>query len=158
MKHAEKKDILTRAISTGVLTNSVFFFFSFLCFFKFCIFAENTIKKQGFQPPPPPKKKRKKKHKKNPCVKNWSKLVSKTRPSMLRNIFGPIFNTRIVFFCFFSCLFCSSSFCREKEIFKKKQKWTSFNTGKGKNWTSFNSTAHIYIYIYICWRTGQVSR
>ena len=37
-----KKDILTRAVSTGVLTNSVFF--SFLCFFKFCIFAENTIK------------------------------------------------------------------------------------------------------------------
>ena len=37
-----KKDILTRAVSTGVLTNSVFF--PFLCFFKFCIFAENTIK------------------------------------------------------------------------------------------------------------------
>ena len=42
MKNAQKKDILTRAVSTGVLTNSVFF--SFLCFFKFCIFAENTIK------------------------------------------------------------------------------------------------------------------
>ena len=37
-----KKDILTRAVCTGVLTNSVFF--SFLCFFKFCNFAENTIK------------------------------------------------------------------------------------------------------------------
>ena len=32
-----KKDILTRAVSTGVLTNSVIF--SFLCFFKFCIFC-----------------------------------------------------------------------------------------------------------------------
>ena len=32
-----KKDILTRAISTVVLTNSVFF--SFLCFFKFCMFC-----------------------------------------------------------------------------------------------------------------------
>ena len=42
MKNAEKKtDLLTRAISTVVFTNSVFF--SFLCFFKFCIFAENTI-------------------------------------------------------------------------------------------------------------------
>ena len=33
---------MTRAVSTGVLTNSVFF--SFLCFFEFCIFAENTTK------------------------------------------------------------------------------------------------------------------
>ena len=38
----KKKDFLTRAVSTGVLTNSVFF--SFLCFFKLCMFAENTIK------------------------------------------------------------------------------------------------------------------
>ena len=42
MINAQKKDILTRAISTGVLTNNVFYFF--LCFFKFCMFAENTIK------------------------------------------------------------------------------------------------------------------
>ena len=42
MKNAEKTDTLTRAISTIVFTNSVCF--SFLCFFKFCIFAENTIK------------------------------------------------------------------------------------------------------------------
>ena len=27
MKNAQKKDILTRAVTTGVLTNSVFFFF-----------------------------------------------------------------------------------------------------------------------------------
>ena len=46
MKNAEKKDIWTRAISTIVFTNSVCF--SFLCFFKFCIFAENTIKNRGF--------------------------------------------------------------------------------------------------------------
>ena len=38
MKNAEEKtDILTRTISTGVFTNSVFFFF--LCFFQFCIFC-----------------------------------------------------------------------------------------------------------------------
>ena len=41
MKNAEKTDILTRAISTIVFTNSVVF--SFSCFFIFCIFAENTI-------------------------------------------------------------------------------------------------------------------
>ena len=38
MKNAEKKtDILTRAVSTVVFTNSVFF--SFLCFFNFCMFC-----------------------------------------------------------------------------------------------------------------------
>ena len=41
MKHAQKKDILTKAVSTQVLTNSVFF--SFLCFFKFCIFLLKTL-------------------------------------------------------------------------------------------------------------------
>ena len=69
MKNAQKKDILTRAVSTGVLTNSVFF--SFLCFFNFSFFAENTIK-IGVSA----KKKKKKKHKKK--TKN---LVLKTGPS-----------------------------------------------------------------------------
>ena len=41
MKNPEKKDTYTRAVSTIVCTNSVFFLF--LCFFNFCIFAENTI-------------------------------------------------------------------------------------------------------------------
>ena len=42
MKNAEKKDILTRAVSTGVLTNSVFFL---LCVsLNLACFAENTIK------------------------------------------------------------------------------------------------------------------
>ena len=31
---------------------------------------------------------------KNPGVKNWSKLALKTGPSMLRNIIGPVCNTR----------------------------------------------------------------
>ena len=57
MKNAEKMDILTKAVSTVVFTNSVFV--SFLCFFQFCIFAENTIK-IGVSAPPPPKKKKKK--------------------------------------------------------------------------------------------------
>ena len=61
MKNAEKKtDILTRAISTIVFTNSVFF--SFLCFFKFCIFAEDTIN-IGVSAPPKKKKNTKKKQK-----------------------------------------------------------------------------------------------
>ena len=100
MKNAQKKDILTRAVSTGVLTNNVCF--SFLCFFKFCIFAENTIK-IGFQP-----KTKEKKHKKNkkPSVKNWSKLALKTGPSMLRNKIGPVFNARnVVSFLFIFFVF-----------------------------------------------------
>ena len=39
-----KADILTRATSTIVFTNSVLFFL--LVFFKVCIFVENTIKKE----------------------------------------------------------------------------------------------------------------
>ena len=54
----KKKDTLTRAVSTIVFTNSVFFLF--LCFFKFCIFAENTIKIEVSAP----KKKQKNKQKK----------------------------------------------------------------------------------------------
>ena len=38
----KKKDILTRAVSTGVLTNSVFFLFCVS--FNFAFFAEHTIK------------------------------------------------------------------------------------------------------------------
>ena len=69
MKNAQKKDILTRAVSTGVLTNSVFF--SFLCFFKFCIFCWKHYK-IGVSA----QKKKEKKHKKK--TKN---LVLKTGPS-----------------------------------------------------------------------------
>ena len=58
----KKTDILTRAVSTGVLTNSVFFFF--LCFFKFCIFAENTIKYGGSAKKRKNTKKKKQKKKK----------------------------------------------------------------------------------------------
>ena len=55
MKNAEKKDTLTRAVSTIVFTNSVCFFF--LCVsVNFAFFAENTIK-IGVSAPPPPKKK-----------------------------------------------------------------------------------------------------
>ena len=79
MKNAEKKtDILTRTVSTGVFTNSVFFIFCVS--FNFALFAENTIK-IGVSA-----KKTKNKKKQNSKVKNWSKLKLKTGPSMLRNI------------------------------------------------------------------------
>ena len=51
----KKTDILTRAVSTIVFTNSVFFLL--LCFFKFCSFAENAIKIGVSANNPPPKKK-----------------------------------------------------------------------------------------------------
>ena len=124
-KMHKKKDILTKAVSTKVLTNSVFF--SFLCFFKFCIFCWKHYKNRGFS------QKKRKKHKKNkkPSVKNWSKLALKTGPIMLRNKIGPVFNARNgSFFCFFVFFEKSSSFCRENEIFKNKQ-------NKTKKWTSF---------------------
>ena len=69
MKNAQKKDILTRAVSTGVLTNSVFFLFCVSL--NFACFAENTIKFGGFS-----KKKKKKK-----TQKQTKSLVLKTGPS-----------------------------------------------------------------------------
>ena len=63
----KKTDILTRAVSTIVFTNSVLF--SFLCFFKFCIFSWKHYKKSGFQPP-----------KKNKKINKFYKL--KTGPSI----------------------------------------------------------------------------
>ena len=83
MKKQIKTDILTRAVSTALLTNSVFF----LCFFKFCMFAENSIN-IGFQ--------QKQKRKVNTINKfyklKWSKYKLKIGPSMLCNINGPVFN------------------------------------------------------------------
>ena len=54
MKNAEKKDTLTRAVSTIVFTNSVLFLFCVSL--NFVLFAENTIK-IGVSAPPPQKKK-----------------------------------------------------------------------------------------------------
>ena len=45
-----KKDIFTRAVSTGVLTNGVFFSF-WVCLYKFTCFAENIVD-SCFSPPP----------------------------------------------------------------------------------------------------------
>ena len=68
IKNAEKTDILTRTVSTGVFTNSVFF--CFLCFFQFCIFCWKHYKNRGFSP------KKTKKNKKNNKI-----LKLKTGPS-----------------------------------------------------------------------------
>ena len=69
MKNAEKKDTWTRAVSTIVFTNSVFFLFCVSLNFAF--FAENTIK-IGVSA----KKKKKKKQK----INKFYKL--KTGPSI----------------------------------------------------------------------------
>ena len=106
----------------------------------------------GFQPPPPPKKKRKKTQKKT-NFKNWSKLALKTGPSMLRNKIGPVFNARngsFVFVYFYLFLENPLFFCRENEIFKNKKKSLDqfLTLEKAKFGPTFNSTAHIYIYIH----------
>ena len=79
-ENAEKMHTGTRAVSTGVLTNSVFFFFLFCVSLNFALFAEKTIKR-GFSQ----NKKKNTQINKTPSVKNWSKLALKTGPSMLRN-------------------------------------------------------------------------
>ena len=56
-----KRDILTRAVSTGVFTNGVFFF---LCVFKFCMFCRKYYKIVVSA---------NKNQKGNSKVKNWSK-------------------------------------------------------------------------------------
>ena len=62
MKNTGKTDILTRAISTGVFTNSVCVCLCacFLCFLNICIFGNFCWKlyKNGFHPPPPKKKRK----------------------------------------------------------------------------------------------------
>ena len=118
-KMQTKTDILTRAVSTSVLTNSVFFL-SCVSLKKFAVFAESTIN-IGVS-----SKKQKHKINKNYCVKNWSKVVIKTGPSMLCNIVGPILNTRIGSFFVFALLFILF-FLRGKQDFQKqKTTWTSF--------------------------------
>ena len=69
-----------------MLTNSAFLLFGV---FLHCFFAEDTIK-LWFQP------KRETSSKiANNCVENWSKVVSKLCPSMMRNTIGSISNTTI---------------------------------------------------------------
>ena len=112
-KYEKKTNIFRRAVSTGVLTNSVIF--SFFVFLSILHALLKTLCKSGFQP----------KKQKICCVKNWSKVVFlKIGPSMLRSKIGQVFNTT---FCFFLKI---SSFCRENEIFKNKitKSWTIFNT------------------------------
>ena len=86
MKNAEiKTDTLTRTVSTGVFTNSVFvFFFVFHSILHFCW---EHYKDRGFSPPPPPKKKQKETNKNSKILKlktgpSWSyKLVQVCCPT-----------------------------------------------------------------------------
>ena len=101
IKNVEKTDILTRTVSTGVFTNSVFFVF---CVSFNLAFFWKHYKNRGFSP------KKKTKKKQISKVKNWSKLKLKIGPGMLRNIIGPVFNFRncvvfVVFACFSKVLF-----------------------------------------------------
>ena len=149
MKNAQKKDILTRAVSTGVLTNSVFFLFCVSLNFAF--FAENT-KNRGFS-----QQKKEKKHKKNkkPSVKNWSKPALKTGPSTLRNKIGPVFNARnVVFFLFVFFFFLKNPllsagrmrFSKTKKTKKKQKKYGPvFNTRKGQRLDQFLTLQPIYL-------------
>ena len=88
MKNAEKKRTFWQEQLVRWCSQIVFFLL--LCFFKFCIFAENTIK-IGVSA----KTKNKKKQKINKLYKlrtGPSKYKLKTGPSMLRNKIGPVFN------------------------------------------------------------------
>ena len=62
MKNAEKKKrTFWRELLAQLCSQIVSFlkkFFCFLCFFNFCMFAENTIKIGVSAPPPPPPKKK----------------------------------------------------------------------------------------------------
>ena len=104
MKNADKMDILTRAVSTGVFTSSVLFF---LCCFKFACFAENTIKIVFSA-------------KATTCVENWCKVVLKIGPSMLRNKLDQFSTQEMgLFFGGGGILFVQG----EREF---QNKWTSF--------------------------------
>ena len=150
-KMQKKRTLCTRAVSTGVLTNSVFFLFCVSL--NFALFAENTIK---IGVSAKTKETQHKKKQKKPSVKNWSKLALKTGPSMLRNKIGPVFNARNVVFFLFLFLLCFILFFPQGEWdFQKQQKNKKFDQfltlEKATIGAVFNSTAYIYIYIYMCY-------
>ena len=71
---------------------------------------------------------------------------------MLRNKIGPVLTLEMGrFFVYFSSFFENPLLSAGRMRFSKTKNGPVFNTRKGKNWTSFNSTAkkNIYIYIYI---------
>ena len=119
----KKKDIFARAVSTGVLTNSVFFFVPFCVSFNSACFAENTIK-IGVSA-------KTKQNTKKCCVKNRSKVVLKIGPIMLCNKIGPVFNTTFWSFffnllIFFENTLLSAGRTRFSKTNNKLKKWTSF--------------------------------
>ena len=150
MKNAEKQkknDFLTRTVSTGVFTNSVFFIFVSL---QILHFAKNTIK-IGVSPPPPPKKKNKTKQKTKIYVKNWSKYNLKIGPSMLRNIIGPVLTYKIVFFGCVLLVFenhllsAGRMRCYKKNKKNKTIKMDHFLTYKRQKLDQLLSLQYIYI-------------
>ena len=98
-------------------------------------------------------KKKQKKHKKQSSkVKNWSKLKLKTGPSMLRNIIGPVFNSKNVFFWLFCLLVFQNpllSAGRMRFSKLKNIKMDQFLTFKRANiGPVFNLTGYIYVSIH----------
>ena len=112
MKNAEKKDTGTRAISTGVLTNSVFF--HFCVSLKFALFAENTIKIGASS-----QKRKTQKKNKNPSVKNWSKYVWTSFNTRIGSFVLLLF---LLFFVFEKILL----FPQGERDFQKQKTWTNF--------------------------------
>ena len=131
MKKAEKTDILTRAASTGVLTNSVFFCFGVSL--EFACFAENTIK-LWFQQKTTKKQKFLCLKLVQGCVKNWSKYVAQQNWTSFQHNFLVIF---CVTFVFEYPLFLQGERDFQKQTKQKTPKnWTSSQHKKGKNWTT----------------------
>ena len=89
---------------------------------NFALFAENTIKIGA-----------------STLFKNWSKLALKTGPSMLRNKIGPVLTLELGHFLFMFFFFLKNPLISagRTRFSKTKKTWTSFDTEKDKNWTSF---------------------
>ena len=103
------------------------------------MFCRKHYKNSGFSPPLQKKKQEKQKllcyKLVQGCVKNWSRVVLKTGPSMLYNKIGPMFNTRNRSFL----LKKKHSFLQGERDFrkqikpKKAQIWDKYQGAEGKN-------------------------
>ena len=114
-KMQKKTDILAKTVRIGVLTNSMFF-----CVSQKFQFLLNTLQKEWFQI------NNNKFH-----VLDLGQVKVKTGPSMLRNKFGPVFNTWNCFSEFFVK--------KEKFYFALRTRFSKTKKKKTKKWTSFNT-------------------
>ena len=147
MKNAGKTDILTRAVSTGVLTDSVLF--SFVCFFKIFMCCAESTRKWG--------KNKNTKIIKTCRVKIWSKFVLKVGPNMLCNKNWTSFKHNFLVMCYIYLFFLIPFFLQGERDFQIQKKHRTngplFNTKRANIGPVFNSTA----YIYICCRVNNLA-